>query len=68
MTIKKRKNSNYKIIIKKIEIARKNNNKNWMKLLAIALDSNPKDSSKVLKSINLNDIKISKLLSKIKIS
>ena len=39
-----------------------------MRLLTIAIESNPKESSKVLKSINSNDIKISKLLSKIKIS
>jgi len=54
-------------IIKLIEGARKSNNKNWMNLLRIAIESNPNESKKVLKSINVNDKKISSLLSRIKI-
>ena len=54
-------------IIKLIESARKSNNKNWMNLLRIAIESNPNKSKKVLKSINVNDKKISSLLSRIKI-
>jgi len=54
-------------IIKLIEEARNNNNKNWMNLLRIAIESNPNESKKVLKSINVNDKKISSLLSRIKI-
>jgi hypothetical protein len=38
-----------------------------MNLLRIAIESNPNKSKKVLKSINVNDKKISSLLSRIKI-
>ena len=55
----------HKKIIKKIENIRKSNNKQWMKLLEIAFDYAPKESSKVLKLINLNDRKISNLLFKL---
>ena len=60
---------NYKSLVNLIQITRSKNNKNWMDLLRIALKHNPRDSSKVLKKINNNDKKISKLfdqLSKIK--
>tara|TARA_B100000902_G_C26735717_1_gene633598 strand:+ start:274 stop:456 length:183 start_codon:yes stop_codon:yes gene_type:complete len=54
------------IIINEVEKIRKLNNKNWMNLLRIAIKFSPAESKKVLKNINLNDKKISKLLSKIK--
>ena len=60
---------NYKSLVNLIQTTRSKNNKNWMDLLRIALKHNPRDSSKVLKKINNNDKKISKLidqLSKIK--
>ena len=60
MAIKKNKK-----IINQIEKVRMQNNKNWMELLRIAIESNPTASRRVLKSININDKKISKLLSKI---
>lgn len=52
--------------IKLVEKIRRLNNKNWMDLLRIAIKFAPKESKKVLKNINLNDKKISKILSKIK--
>ena len=50
-----------KLIVSLIEKTRSKNNKNWMDLLRIALKHSPKESSKVLKKINKNDKKISKL-------
>ena len=54
-----------KIIIRQIEIARKNNNKYWMKLLEIAFKYAPDQSKKVMKEINKNDKKISSLITKL---
>jgi hypothetical protein len=56
---------NYKSIVNLIEKTRSKNNKNWMDLLRIALKYAPKESSFVLKKINVNDKKISKLVNKI---
>lgn len=55
----------YTSVVDKIEEIRKNNNKNWMNLLRIALESSPKQSKLVLKKINTNDKKISKLFSEL---
>ena len=52
-------------IINKIENTRKSNNVNWMNLLKIAIKSNPYETIKVLKKINTDDNKISKLFKKI---
>tara|TARA_B100000242_G_C42844988_1_gene392421 strand:- start:491 stop:676 length:186 start_codon:yes stop_codon:yes gene_type:complete len=54
-----------KKIIKQIENVRKRNNKYWMKLLEIAFDYAPNESKKVMKKINVNDKKISSLISKL---
>lgn len=54
---------------KKIENIRSKNNKNWMDILKIAYDSNPKKTSSVLKRILSKDRKLISLansLSKIK--
>lgn len=56
---------NYKKIIKNIEKVRTKNNQHWMKLLSIAFNNAPKESSKVLKDINRNDMQISKLFKKL---
>ena len=58
---------NYKIILKKIENARKKNNVNWMTILKIALEHNPKQTLEVMKKIHQKDSQISKLFKKIKI-
>ena len=55
----------YKKVIKEIEKIRKNNNRKWMQLLSIAIEYAPKKSSKVIRDINNNDIKISKLFKKL---
>lgn len=53
-------------LINQVEKIRRLNNKNWMNLLRIAIKFSPKESKKVLKHININDKKITKLLSKVK--
>lgn len=63
MTIKIAK---HKKIIKEIEKVRALNNTNWMNLLRIAMDSNPKKTLFELKKINKNDKKISNLISRFK--
>ena len=59
------KKKKYTSVVDKIEEIRKNNNKYWMNLLRIALESSPKQSKLVLKKINTNDKKISKLFSEL---
>ena len=59
------KDKNIKVI-NHVEKIRRLNNKNWMNLLRIAIKYAPKESKTVLKNININDRKISSLLSKIK--
>ena len=59
------KDKNIKVI-NHVEKIRRLNNKNWMNLLRIAIRYAPKESKRVLKNININDKKISSLLSKIK--
>ena len=56
----------YLNIVKKIELARSKNNKNWMDLLRLAIKKAPKQAKIILKRINSEDKNISKLLSKIK--
>ena len=56
----------YLNIVKKIELARKKNKKNWMELLRLAIKKAPKQAKLILKRINHQDKNISKLLSKIK--
>ena len=56
----------YLNIVKKIELARSKNNKNWMDLLRLAIKKAPKQAKIILKRINAQDKNISKLLSKIK--
>ena len=53
------------ILIREIEKTRSKNNKNWMDLLRLACKYAPFKAKKVLKEINKNDQKISKLLKKV---
>ena len=53
-------------IIKKIELARSKNNVNWMDILRLAFKLDPVSASKIMKKINYDDKKISKLLRKLK--
>jgi hypothetical protein len=56
---------NYNKIITKITSARRKNNVNWMNLLKLAIKSSLVQAKKILKKINDEDKKISKLVSKL---
>ena len=56
------KNNNYLKIIKQIEKIRSKNNVNWMNILRLAFKLDPKNASKIMKKINYDDKKITKLL------
>ena len=51
-------------IIKDIQNVRSKNNKYWMDVLRLAFKFAPKEASVIMKKINLNDKKISKLVEK----
>jgi hypothetical protein len=57
------KNKNYLKIIDKIEKIRSKNNVNWMNILRLAFNLDPNSAKKIMKKINYDDKKISKLLS-----
>tara|TARA_B100000401_G_C52514832_1_gene581409 strand:+ start:502 stop:684 length:183 start_codon:yes stop_codon:yes gene_type:complete len=52
-------------IISHVQKIRTKNNINWMDLLRLAYKLDPKSASKIMRKINLNDDKISKLLKKL---
>ena len=56
---------NYNKIINQIQKIRSKNNVNWMNILKLAFDLDPKKTSIIMKKINYDDKKISKLLSKL---
>lgn len=56
---------NYNKIIAEITSARRKNNVNWMNLLKLAIKCSPTQAKKILKKINNEDKKISKLVSKL---
>jgi len=56
---------NYNKIINQIQRVRSKNNVNWMDLLKLAFELDPKRSSKIMKKINYDDKKISGLLNKL---
>lgn len=56
---------NYNKIIAEITSARRKNNVNWMNLLKLAIKYSPTQAKKILKKINNEDKKISKLVSKL---
>ena len=58
-------NNKYLKIISKIEKIRSKNNVNWMNILNLAFELDPKNASKIMKKINYDDKKISQLLSKL---
>ena len=53
----------YLKIIDEITKVRSKNNVNWMNILKLAFKLDPKNAAKIMKKINNNDNKISKLLS-----
>ena len=58
-------NNKYLKIISKIEKIRSKNNVNWMNILRLAFKLDSKSAVKIMKKINYDDKKISKLLSKL---
>ena len=56
---------NYNKIINQIQKIRSKNNVNWMNILKLAFELDPKNASKIMKKINYDDKKISQLLSKL---
>ena len=56
---------NYNKIIDKIQKIRAKNNVNWMNILKLAFELDPKKSSQIMKKINYDDKKIAKLLNKL---
>ena len=56
---------NYIQIINQIQKIRSKNNVNWMSILKLAFKLDPKNASKIMKKINYDDQKISKLLNKL---
>tara|TARA_B100001027_G_C16126328_1_gene267226 strand:- start:474 stop:656 length:183 start_codon:yes stop_codon:yes gene_type:complete len=53
---------NYNEIINKIQKIRSKNNVNWMNILKLAFKHDPRNASKIMKKINYDDKKISRLL------
>jgi len=62
---KKNKSKNYLKIISQIENMRKKNNINWMDILRIAFDNNPKKTAKVMSKIYADDKRIGTLVKKL---
>ena len=56
---------NYNKIIDQIQKIRSTNNVNWMNIWKLAFKLDAKEASKIMKKINYDDKKISKLLSKL---
>ena len=52
--------------INKVQKIRARNNVNWMNILKLAFKHAPEDAGKLMKKINSDDKKISKLLNKLK--
>lgn len=61
----KKNKKNYLKIISQIESVRKKNNTNWMDILRIAFESNPKKAAKVMSNIYKDDKKIGNLAKKL---
>tara|TARA_B100000401_G_scaffold304165_1_gene209148 strand:+ start:101 stop:283 length:183 start_codon:yes stop_codon:yes gene_type:complete len=55
----------YNKIIDQIQKIRSKNNVNWMNILKLAFKHDPKNASKIMKKINYDDKRISKLLNKL---
>ena len=56
---------NYNKIINQIQKVRSKNNVNWMNVLKLAFELDPKKASEIMKRINSDDTNISKLLKKL---
>ena len=58
-------NNKYLLTISQIEKIRSKNNVNWMNILKLAFKLDPTNASKIMKKVNYDDKKISKLLSEL---
>ena len=58
-------NNKYLLTISQIEKIRSKNNVNWMNILRLAFKLDPVSAKKIMKKINYDDKKISKLLTKL---
>ena len=56
---------NYNKIINQIQRIRSKNNVNWMNILKLAFELDPNRSIKIMRKINYDDKKISKLLNRL---
>ena len=56
---------NYNKIINQIQKIRSKNNVNWMNILKLAFNLDPRNASKIMRRINYDDKKISRLLKKL---
>ena len=56
----------HKKIFNKIQNIRSKNNKNWMDLLRLSHDSNPKETLKILSNIIIKDQTLVKLVKQLK--
>lgn len=61
----KNKKKKYKEILNQIEKIRGKNNKNWMDILRLSFNLNPKKTAKLLSKIYKDDQRISKLAKKL---
>jgi|TARA_B100000242_G_scaffold257481_1_gene201357 hypothetical protein len=59
------KSNKYIKVINQIEKIRSKNNVNWMNILRLAFSLDPKKASKIMKKINYDDKRISKLLNQL---
>ena len=57
--------NNHNEWINKVQKIRAKNNVNWMNILRLAFKHAPKEAGKLMKRINADDKKISKLLNKL---
>ena len=62
--MKMTKKNSYKFITK-IQKIRSKNNVNWMNILRLSFKLDPKKASKIMRKINYDDKKISKLLNQL---
>ena len=63
--MKKKSTKHYFKIIKKIERVRSKNYVNWMDVLRLSFKHAPKESRKLIKKINLQDKRISNLITQL---
>ena len=63
--MKKKSTKHYFKIIKKIERVRSKNNVNWMDVLRLSFKHAPEESRKLIKKINLQDKRISSLITQL---